>query len=244
MMTHLFFALTNSADGHDDEFNEWYDRHHMREVVRNVPGFASGRRFSLDPLQRSGALAGDPSLWKYLAIYEIESDDLTATHAALARHSKEVGFTSDGGALDPHHVAWVYSPMARPVAGGTSLGDEEHVFLALTNAAEGREDDLNAWYDNHHVQEIVERMPGFMSGRRYVARPENQRPGQSPPWKYLALYELEGDIARIHEGDAAVRASGTLTQADGAFDRESLGIWIYTPLGPRVTKAGLEAAIA
>ena len=238
---HLFFALTNSAAGREEDFNAWYDRFHVREVLRNAPGFVSGRRFVLDPLQRQGVGAGEPAPWKYLAIYELESSDLPATHAALRRHSEQVGFTSDEGALSPVHVAWVYSPIGPLVEGGTSIGEDEHLFLALTNAADGREDELNAWYDGHHVREIVDRMPGFRTGRRYEAQPGNQRPGQSPPWRYLALYELGGDLADIHARDAEVRASGSLTPSLGALD-PAYGVWVYTPLGPRLTAGELGAA--
>ena len=196
----------------------------------------------LDPLQRSGAGVGEPAPWRYLALYELESEDLAETFSALARHSERVGFTDHDGALSPDHVAWVYSPRGPTATGGTSLGEGEHLFLALTNPAEGRDRDLNAWYDVH-VGEIVARMPGFVAGRRYEARPESQRPGQTPRWSYLALYDLEGDLAEIHRRDAEVRAGGTLTPADGAFD-SSFAVWVYTPLGARVTAADLDPAPA
>lgn len=240
---HLYLALTNPSEGREDDFNAWYDAYHVREVVRHAPGFVSGRRFVLDALQRTGAGVGEPAPWKYLALYELESDDLAQTFAALALHSERVGFTDHDGALSPHHVAWVYSPLGPPVTGGTSLGEDEHLFLALTNPAEGRDDDLNAWYDEHHVDEVVARMPGFVTGRRYEARAQSQRPGQAPRWRYLALYDLEGDLAEIHRRDAEVRSSGTLTPSDGAF-APSFAVWVYTPIGARVTEADLDPAPA
>ena len=242
MSTHLYLALTNAAEGREDDFAHWYDTYHVREVVRHAPGFVSGRRYMLDPLQRSGTGVGEPAPWRYLALYELESEDLAETFAALARHSEQVGFTDHEGALSPDHVAWVYSPRGSTATGGTSLGEDEHLFLALTNPREGRDRDLNAWYDVH-VGEIVEQMPGFVAGRRYEARPERQRPGQTPRWSYLALYDLEGDLAEIHRRDAEVRAGGTLTPADGAFD-SSFAVWVYTPLGARVTAADLDPAPA
>jgi hypothetical protein len=239
---HLYLALTNAAPGRDDDFNRWYDTFHQREVIANVPGFVAGRRYRLDPLQRTGTGVGEQASWQYLAIYEVESDDLPETFAALTRHREEVGFTEHEGALDPEHVAWLYSPCGPAATAGSSLGDDEHVFLALTNPAAGREKDLNAWYDIH-VGEIVERMPGFVAGRRYEALQENQRPGQQPVWRYLALYDLEGDIAEIHRGDAEVRASGELTPHGGAFDT-SFAVWVYTPIGTRVTEDELASATA
>jgi hypothetical protein len=240
---HLYLALTNPEEGREDDFNAWYDTYHVPEVVRHVPGFMSGRRFVLDPLQRSGTGVGEPAPWRYLAVYDVESDDLAETFAALSRHSEQVGFTGHDGALSPQHVAWLYSAAGPAVTGGSSLGDGEHLFLALTNPAEGRERDLNAWYDEHHLHEIVERMPGFVTGRRYEAHPERQRPGQSARWRYLALYDLRGDLAEIHRGDEAVRMSGTLTPSDGAFD-PSFAVWVYTPIGSRVTAPTLHSSPA
>src|SRR5215210_3763186 len=106
---HLYLAFTNAAEGRDEDFNAWYDTYHVREVVEHAPGFVSGRRFVLDPLQRSGAGTGEPAPWKYLAVYEVESDDLAETFAGLARHAEQVGWTGHDGALDPAHVAWLYT---------------------------------------------------------------------------------------------------------------------------------------
>jgi len=237
---HLYLAFTNPTDGREDDFNAWYDTHHVREVLGQAPGFVSGRRYALDPLQRSGVGAGEPAPWRYLAAYDLDSSHLGATFEALAAVSGRGGFTDHDGALAPDHVAWLYSSTGLRVTGGRGIGDDEHLFLALTNPAAGRDDDLNAWYDDHHLREIVGRMPGFVTGRRYVARPEHQRAGEAPTWRYLALYDLEGDIAEIHERDAEVRLGGTLTPSNGVFD-PSFAVWVYTPVGPRVTAAELEA---
>lgn len=68
---YLHLVLTSPTPGAEDEFNEWYDNVHVPEVLQ-MPGFLSGRRFRLvspDP-------ADSP---RYLAVYEIESDDIQAT---------------------------------------------------------------------------------------------------------------------------------------------------------------------
>ena len=39
-----FFAFTNPTSGKEDEYNTWYDEHHLKDVI-NVPGFVSARRF-------------------------------------------------------------------------------------------------------------------------------------------------------------------------------------------------------
>jgi hypothetical protein len=123
----VFVVFTNSEDGLDDEFNRWYDEHHLREIV-GVDGFVSGQRFELHPVQRPGR--PDPP-WKYLALYEIEGD-VGAIHGHLAEASPSF-VKSD--ALKNDHVAWVFStrgervehssePAATTVAGTSSKGTD------------------------------------------------------------------------------------------------------------------------
>jgi hypothetical protein len=69
----IFIALSNAtSDDVADEFNEWYDAVHAREVLA-LPGVRSFRRFRLAPAQ---VLPGDDvTRHRYLALYEVEVDD-------------------------------------------------------------------------------------------------------------------------------------------------------------------------
>jgi hypothetical protein len=232
---HLFFELTNAAKGRDVDFNAWYDTYHVKEVVANCRGFVAARRYKLDPLQRSGEGSGEPSPWGYIAVYELEADDPEEVRA-LKTFANEGGFTSHDGSLASERAAWVYTPVGKPAAGGKRLGDEEHLFLAFTNPSPGRDADFDRWYERR-LEQIVARFPGFVSGRRYIADPANHRPGESPKWQSLALYELRGDLAEIHRADADVRISGTLISDDGALD-PNYAVWVYTPHGQAGHEAG------
>lgn len=70
MAKHLLVVLTNAADGRDEEFNRWYNDVHLGDVL-GVDGFVGAQRFALD------AVGGDPP-HRYLALYEIETDDIDA----------------------------------------------------------------------------------------------------------------------------------------------------------------------
>jgi len=61
-------ALCNAAEGREDDFNEWYDKQHMADVLA-IPGFVSAERFT--------CIGNGPN--KYMAIYEIETDDFAVT---------------------------------------------------------------------------------------------------------------------------------------------------------------------
>jgi hypothetical protein len=72
----------------EDEFNAWYGGVHLRELLA-VPGFVSARRYR----RVSGAEAPE-----YLAVYEVDADDLAAPMRELRRRSA-AGETTPGEAL-------------------------------------------------------------------------------------------------------------------------------------------------
>lgn len=63
----VLVVQTNPVAGREDEYNDWYTNRHLADVLK-VPGFKSARRFKL--------AQDDPGAkWKYLAIYEFETND-------------------------------------------------------------------------------------------------------------------------------------------------------------------------
>jgi len=78
MSTQYFMVLTDPVAGQEDAYNDWYDQRHLADVLA-VDGFVSAQRFRLSHQKSPDGVA--PS--GYLAIYEIETDDVGATLAAL-----------------------------------------------------------------------------------------------------------------------------------------------------------------
>ena len=78
MSTQYFMVLSDPVEGQEDAYNDWYDNRHLAEVL-GVDGFVSAQRFRLSHQKppAGGAASG------YLAIYEMETDDVDATLAAL-----------------------------------------------------------------------------------------------------------------------------------------------------------------
>jgi hypothetical protein len=78
MARYTFVVLTDAVEGHEDEYNDWYTNRHLSDVL-NVDGFVAAQRFCLsetDPPQEFSH--------KYLALYEVETDDLEKVQRALA----------------------------------------------------------------------------------------------------------------------------------------------------------------
>jgi hypothetical protein len=82
MTRHILVVESNALDGRDDEFNQWYDGEHLPAVLQ-VPGFVAARRFTA-----TTGIHGEIPDHGYLAIYEIETDDLPGALAALSSAAK------------------------------------------------------------------------------------------------------------------------------------------------------------
>lgn len=64
-------ALTTPLPGKEEEFHDWYQNTHLKEVI-SVPGFTGAQRFKL-----VAKLMGSDTN-QYLAIYDAEVDDPAA----------------------------------------------------------------------------------------------------------------------------------------------------------------------
>jgi hypothetical protein len=78
------------------------------------------------------------------------------------------------------------------------------VVLALTNPAEGRDEEFRTWYWETHIPEILA-LPGFVAARR--CRAATAAPGGAA-YKYATIYEVDG---------SAEAALGTLFTAGLEF---------------------------
>jgi hypothetical protein len=106
---------------------------------------------------------------------------------------------------------------------------ERNMFVVFTNSEEGFDAEFNRWYDEHHIHDIVG-VGGFVWGQRFELHPE-QRPGRpNPPWRYLALYEIEGDVPAIHQRLA--QASPSFIKSDTL--KEDHVAWVFSSRGDRV----------
>ena len=79
----IVLVFTDCRDpAREKEFNEWYDNTHVPDVLE-TPGFVGCTRYEL--MGNPG-----PGQGKYLAIYDVESDDLPSAMAALQQRSVEM----------------------------------------------------------------------------------------------------------------------------------------------------------
>jgi hypothetical protein len=90
-----------SAPEREEEFNRWYDDHHLGDLL-GVPGFCAAARYRRIP-GRGGRAAGPPFDQRYLSVYELEGEDLTAVQDTLAAEAPLMDI-SDALSRDPRPI--------------------------------------------------------------------------------------------------------------------------------------------
>ena len=71
-------VFTNAVEGKDKEFNDWYQNTHLAQIVR-IKSFVQAQRFRL----HTSIVPGSPDSSRYMAIYDIETDDINAALGAM-----------------------------------------------------------------------------------------------------------------------------------------------------------------
>jgi hypothetical protein len=64
MARYKMVALTNPVQGREQEFNDWYDKVHVPDLLKML-GVINAERYRI--------VGTHP--WKYMAVYEFESED-------------------------------------------------------------------------------------------------------------------------------------------------------------------------
>lgn len=76
MAKHVLLVFSDPTEGQEDEYNRWYNEVHLKEVIA-TPGFVNAQRFKVADVMPG---ATDH---KYLAIYEVDTDDAKKAVEAL-----------------------------------------------------------------------------------------------------------------------------------------------------------------
>lgn len=187
----VLVALTNCKDpAREQEFNEWYDKIHLPDVVG--AGFKNPIRFvSVDP---------QPGQAKYLAVYEVDTDDLKGALKGLFAQTPE--WERQGRMSDLLEVVSIgmYQDMGqqfRNAEGKKTNG----VLMVITNCKDpAKEDEFNQWYNETHIPDIFA-LGAYHTAYRYQSIAPDKTPG-----KFLALYETDLDAAEASDRNRKARA--------------------------------------
>lgn len=109
----VLVAWTDIASEEEAEFNDWYNREHVRDRVLGIPGFLRGRRFV--------ALRGGP---KYLATYDTTGPDVLNSDAYI-------GLVSRPDPRSEHFILRFRNAIRTLGRLSASAGEAEGAFLAV-----------------------------------------------------------------------------------------------------------------
>lgn len=87
----LLVSTNPRSEDREDEYNEWYNETHLGELLA-IPGVSGAKRYVLSDVPGGSK----PPAHRYVAIYEVETDDVQSVADELGRRVKDgsVGVSS------------------------------------------------------------------------------------------------------------------------------------------------------
>lgn len=108
MQRYKFVVMSNPIEGMDEEYNDWYQNCHLPELLR-LDGIVSAQRFQQACNLREG------ESYRYLVIYEIETDDIDAVGANLVGTAESGRLTMSESIDTDNSYAVFYEPIGDPL---------------------------------------------------------------------------------------------------------------------------------
>jgi hypothetical protein len=164
----LITVWLNVPPEREDEFNDWYNLEHLRQVVA-LPGFVRARRYSV----------ADAPL-KYLAWYETDDESVEGAADFQGIVASPTPWSQRMRRLYGEQRERMNFKLMCDV-GRVSETDTPWLYIVHTDIPDHVVDEYNAWYDNEHLPRLVT-VPGVVRARRYAATSGSPR--------YLTAYEL------------------------------------------------------
>lgn len=169
------------------DWNRWYDTIHISNRL-SKPGFVSVRRFI--------ALWGES---KYLTLYELESLEALKSDAYVKLREWEASLPPESfEAITlrlPNFARGVYEQIY-PEQEDYQISDTQILFTIGHDVPPNRDEEFNAWYNTEHIPTMMNRVPGFVTARRFRNVGSLIPPGSgktSPSPQYVTLYDLSDD---------------------------------------------------
>jgi len=226
---YVLMVFSNPIAGKEAAYNDFYEHHHMPDVV-SVPGFVRAQRFKLAAPQLRNS-PNPPA--DYMVFYNITTDYLAGVFAEVD-YRLTSGVTKLQPVMDMHSMAAQTFVALGPQilhSGAIESPDWHQHFLQLvySDPTPGMEAAYNNWYDHVHAPEVVA-SPDFVSARRYKRAAVQLAPGKTT--EYLAIFEISSpDFAATIKKFQAAAPHETMSKA---FDPVHGGGYSYQAIGPAI----------
>jgi len=115
MARYIMTVRSNPVAGREDEYNEWYDRYQLPQLVE-TPTFVAGQRYKLAPIEMPDYPGYEKPKHRYMVVYEIETESLERTKQILWGPDN-VSRIKQSTAFDSSNVACqIYMPIGLRVS--------------------------------------------------------------------------------------------------------------------------------
>ena len=190
-------VLQTPRNGRESDHRDWYVSTHLPDVCA-IPGAIHG------VFARAGG-RGPASQWSNAALYWLDRQPGEFLNDLFARVGAGKMELSD--TLDPDQTMMTAAVALTPRrCSSVTLESPDHdrqFYVVLTNATPGDDDRFNAWYSDVHLGDVL-KVPGFVAAQRFRLI---DHPALKPcPYRYLALYEIQGPAADESLAELTARA--------------------------------------
>lgn len=170
--TILFTEMSPDMDWEDD-FNHWYDTHHI-PVRAAVPGFVSAQRYK------------DPDRPTYLAVYEITAPEVLESVDYQKVRAQPNAQTAWMLSNVQNYSRYIGKEMSMVLRDGQDDGviDAPVLYAVFFSVPDERVDEFNSWYDDEHVPLLL-KCDHWLAVRRFEILE-----GEPQPWTHLAVHYI------------------------------------------------------
>jgi hypothetical protein len=227
----MLVGTKNLDPSNEGAFNHWYDDIDIPDVLK-VPGYRRARRGLRQTIPGFSMPARDSEDGSYVALYDIETNDMDRTIIDMLMAAKKMDMT--GRSIDALKVTervYFRQRAVVDVPGAKAAG--KNIFLYLERVACCRDEAtaaaLNDWYDYTHVPDLAHHA---VAGLQRIVRFELHRvvmvEARQVP-RFLTVYEFSADspeqvvaaMRSANDGLAkADRMSELFAESDSAVFRQ------------------------
>jgi len=203
MASYVTLHLYNVKPEHEADMTAWFHERHAN-TLPVLHGFMQVERYERTPEQ----IMKIPHPWRYMAIYDFEFDHpeihLPALGSFLA-HPRDHGWLETDGS----ECIWSYGMYSGWKFSTRSNKRPEftHMMFLPANFVPGMEAEYLDWYENVHVDEVIEG-DGFAAMRRGRLHPVQIEPKQFCPGSQIVLAGLQTDDIAQSQQNFADRGNG------------------------------------
>ena len=169
----ILFTEMSPDEEWEDDFNHWYDTHHIPARTQ-VEGFIGAQRYR------------DPDRPTYLAVYEIAEEDVLECADYQKVRAQPNAQTAWMLSNIQNYSRYIGNEISYKLQGGAddTVLDEAFVYAVFFSVPDDRAEEFNKWYDEEHSPMLLE-CPEWKAIRRFEITD-----GDPQPWTHLALHYL------------------------------------------------------